>query len=403
MSCLSWRLFANPVYDSTSPLYFDLSHVELKEAQFSTMAMGGFADGVLEIGNPSPQLIREALDNFLMKRVVATDGAGRVAYEGFIAEIECTLNHHRYVRSMDEFANRVDYRYVYKQGGSCPHGSVCKKRLARNESDVATSLTQTEYGIKTAILDLTNHGITSSAIAQGAADLYLLEMLRARDIDFALGEEQARDDSLTLTLWGYYATLQWKFTNTYFKRLTDIGTVVARGLSKRMGVVWGYPAPFISSDQSNIPTIGREIVYNTKHELKTMQDWLVGVLQPGNNNAKGLFFQVLEDRKPYLLTRQSAARYFSNYDDPRIWDADHKLIPPYLVRAGGYILAERQNESLDPISDIQIRKRTSLVEKTTYNDITDTLSMPPPRSLVTPERVLARARRSLLQISLNSQ
>ncbi len=394
MRSLTWQVHTNPFFDATSPLLFDFEHTDLEAAAFSTLAQGGFGDGQLTVKEPSPDFIRNAVDTWMMKRVVATDGAGRVAYEGFVAEIDARLNHHAYVRSIDAFSNRVRVAYKYQGQGSCPKGASCSGTQVVNEADVGTSLTQTEWGIKEDSVDITGFGIVPAAVALGAGKTFLRQSLRAHTIDFQLGSDEPTDNSITLTLWGYYSTLQWRTQNRSFRTLTDIGTIVATALSWRTGV------QFISTDQSNIQTVGTTIRYNINAKKMPYQDYIQGAILNGDTNAKQLFFQILEDRKPYLFPRPAATRYVANYDDSRIWDKDHKVVPPYLVRAGSYILPETMNESLDPVVDILTRPHASFVNTTHYDDISGKLSIPPAEQVVSPERLFARARRNYRRYAL---
>ena len=102
---LHWVAYENPVYSSASSFWFDFSGIGLKESRFTTIAQGGFGDASIEIQEPSEGLIADWFDNGLTKRVVAWDGAGNMAWEGYVAEIEGTVGSHRYVRSIDSYCN----------------------------------------------------------------------------------------------------------------------------------------------------------------------------------------------------------------------------------------------------------------------------------------------------------
>lgn len=391
MPNLNWLLFNNPVYDSTSAYFFDLTRTNITAAGFSTLAQGGFGDANIEIETPPARLIQMALDSFLMKRVVAYDGAGRMAYEGFIAEIDATMQNQRFVRSMDTFANRVYVEHKYKngQGTPCARGADCIGRQTRNESNVATTITQTEWGIKANTLDLKPRGYVSIADAQDAGDLYLKSSLRASAVDFQQYTEEPQPNSLSLGIWGYYATLQWNMQNRGYRTATEIATIVKGGLTAGSGSA-GYTPQFISTDHSDIATTGRTITYNVNRKRMTFMDYVQGALIEGDSNARRLFFQILENRRPYLFARPAAARYSVTNGLDRVWNEQHTVVPPYMVRAGGYIATENFNESFDPISDILNRRHTSLVDRTSYDDMTGKLSIPPPENVISPERLLAR-------------
>lgn len=384
---LNWRLHENVVADSATPMLFDFSHVELTGAQFSTIAQGGFGDGALQIKNPSERLIQTAVDNWFAKHVVATDNSGRIAYEGYVAEVHATLGHHSFIRSIDQFANRTFCDYKYK-GGTCPSGSECKGRVQINESDLGATTTQTQYGIKEQWIDLSGQGGITSAIATAAATNILKTALHSRAFSFDLGYGAVPSpNSLTLVLWGYYTTLQWRKHSLAVRTSTDISNIVKSSLTTNS------KAPLISTDQSQIASTGRSLTYNKDNKVIWLQDYIQGVIIEGDSNAKELFFQIWEGRMPYLTARPSAPRYFTRYDDNRIWDGDRNLIPPYMMRAPGFTVSENLNEALDPLTDIYQRERTSFVDRTIYDDVAEKLSLPTPGVLTSVDRILARSRR----------
>lgn len=383
---LTWCLYENPVYDSTSPLVADLARHKLTGASFSTLAQGGFADGSLAFGEVSERFARNALENWLTKRVVATDGGGRIAYEGYVAQINATLNNTRMVRSIDPYANRlfVDYRYG---GGSCPKGQTCKGRVQRNESNVAETITQTLYGIKEEWVDFSGYGVLTSGLATNIADIKLVGMLRARDYSFQISEPHKQPNELSLNLWGYYTTLQWRKQSRTFRKLTDIGTIVATALTSNS------KAPFINGDQSQINTLSVTRKWNPEGRAMWLMDYIQGAIAEGDANGLQVEFQIWENRMPYLKSRSTAPRYFVRYDDMRVWDANRALIPPYMVRAGGFMISENMLESGIPFGDVTQRAHASYVERTTYDDIAEQLNVPHSGQLPTAERLLARARR----------
>lgn len=394
MPILNWQLFNNPVYDATSAYFFDLNRTNITAASFSTIAQGGFGDANIEIDEPPARLIQMALDTFLMKRVAVFDGAGRMAYEGFIAEIDATLDNQRFIRSMDTFANRVYVNHKYKngQGTPCAKGATCIGRQTVDEDDVATTQTQTEWGIKTATLDLNPQGHITIADATDVGELYLRSSLRASAVDFQQNVDEPQPNHISLGIWGYYATLQWNYQTRSYRTATEIATIVKGGLTAITvggGGLTSSPQ-FISTDHSDIATTGRTIKYNIQRKWMTFMDYIQGALVEGNSDARRLFFQILENRRPYLFARPAAARYYVTNGLDRVWNEQHTVIPPYMMRAGGYIATENFNESFDPISDIRTRRHVSHVDRTFYDDMTGRLSIPPPENIISPERLLAR-------------
>lgn len=392
---LQWFLHGNPVYQSSSPLYFDFSHTELSAASFTTLAQGGFGNGALEVKNPSEHLIQDAIDNWLMKRVVALDASGYIAYEGYVAEIEAAMGFHSFIRSMDEFANRVhvDYKGV---GSPCPRGTPCKLYVLVEESSLGISTTQTTYGIKEKFVDISGQGKRTSAFATAAGTNVLKTAIRSREFDFELGAgQEPKPNSLRLTLWGYYTTLQWRKTKYNVNTATEIATVVKNILSVHDNVnsVSETVNPFINNDQSQVETTNNTTVLNKERKPTYVQDLIQSAILGGDNNAKQLFFQIWENRMPYLTARPNSPRYFSRYDDKRFWGNNGQILQPYQIRAGAFVVSENVNESLDLLTDTYQRERTSYLDRTVYNDIDETVSLPPSNTLATAERMLARAHR----------
>lgn len=392
---LNWMVHENPVYNTASPMVFDLSHVELSTASFSTIAQGGFGKGALEIAHPTERLISNAVDGWLTKRVIAVDNSGRIAYEGYIAEIDATLGYHQFTRSVDQFANRVwvDYKWA---GGACPKGSTCKGRTHKDESDVAATTTQTQYGVKERWVDISGQGILTLSLANATAIVTIKGALHSRQNEYELGLGQERPaNSLRLTLWGYYSTLQWRKTTYGNDTDIDISRFVKNTLSARINVnsITENVNPFINTDQSQIDSAGRNITLNKERKPTYPQDLISASLIEGDSSGKEMYFQIWEDRVPYLSTRPSVPRYYSRYDDNRMWDTNHGLIPAYMVRAGGFVVSENLPEITDPFEDAYQRSRTTFVDQTVWDDVHERLQIPKSNNLATVERMLARARR----------
>ncbi len=376
-------------------MVFDFSHAELTTASFSTFAQGGFGTGSISIGKPSEHLIQDIIDNWLTKRVIAVDPSGYIAYEGYVAEINATMGFHSFVRSVDEFANRC--RVMYKWGGSpCPKGQLCKGLLTVEESSLGISTTQAQYGIKEKWIDLSGQGKMSSALATSAGTRVLKGAIRSREFDFQLGAgQEPQENSVQLTLWGYYTTLQWRKTTYGINTATDIGTIVKNILSVRANVSGNVETvnAFINTDQSQIDVVNNTATINKERKPTYSQDLIQAVMVAGDNNAKELFFQIWEDRMPYLTARPASPRYYTRYDDNRMWDSNRHILQPYQIRAGAFVVSENLNEATDPLTDVYQRERTSFLDHTIYDDIKETVSLPPSNNLASVERMMARARR----------
>lgn len=406
MPRLHWSLYQNPIYVSDSPLYLDLSeHYQLTQAQFSTYHIGGFGNGTLSIANPSVDDVRRAADEFLMKRVVATDGSGRIAYEGFVAEVDAVSGTHRYHRTMDGFANRLfaEYRYAGKHvtpiRARCPRGAICKGRIQVNEGDVSTGTTQADLGIKEEWVDVRPNGILTPAIATVEGQSLIKEKLNSRAIDFNLDPNGEPQFSISLTLWGYWATLQFRKQTIYAKTNTEIKTIITNALTV------GAKAQFLNTtDFSQMITTGTSVKFNTGSKPLWLQEYIQNLIANGDSSGKRLFFQIWENRRCFLITRPVVPRYQSINNEWRVFvrgrDAGsgdgYGVIPPHMVRAGGYIVAANADPSVDDYADVINRRYSSLIETTTYDDIAESLHIPAASEIeMSPERLLAAARKQL--------
>ena len=390
MTKLTWYLHQNPVYNSASPFMRNLSALMPSSAQFSTLADGGFSDGTLTLDNVSRALLEEIWETWLVKRVIAVDGAGNVAYEGFISEIEATRGYHTYNQTVDALANRVFVEYTYA-GGSCPSGGTCYGRVQRNETDVlSTAQTQTTIGIKEEWLDATGVGVITTTVANAIGDRRLRERMYQRSNSFTLGGgADSAGTSVTLTLCGYYGTLQWRKQTVKYQVATAIETIVSGALTT------GSKAQFIDTANYTYDTTSRTVQYNTSATPQWISDYIQDVIAAGDSSGKRLFFQVWENRKPYLVKRSSSPKYYTRSNDFRIYDANRGVVAPYMVRAGGYISTDDLRADLDEQSDVALRRRASLIEETHYDAINDVLTIPPPSEQVSIERLLARARKQV--------
>lgn len=385
---LTWLLYANPVYVAASPLIRDLSKLKPSQAQFSTIADGGFADGTLQFDNVSPQLFDEIWETWLVKRVTAVDGAGRIAYEGFVSEISATRGYHTYNQTVDAFTNRVFVEYTYA-GGTCSGGATCYGRAQRNETNVdSTAITQTTIGIKEEWLDATGNGTITSAMANAMGDKRLLERIYQRSNNYMLGGgAEAQPASITLTIVGYYATLQWRKQSIVVRYATPVETIINNLLTV------GAKCEFLNTSAYDYVSTGRSITYNSNAALYWISDYIQDIIASGDSNGRRLLFQIWEDRTPYLSKRATAPKYFSASNDFRVYNSDRGSVPAYMVRAGGYIMANDMRAAMDENTDVGLRRRASFIEQTTYDAINDTLTIPPPSEQVNIERLLARARK----------
>lgn len=390
---LAWRLSVNPIVNSNSPLFRDLARLNVTTAQFSTYAQGGFGDGEITIEDAPTALITEASDHWLGKRIVATDPAGRVAYEGFVAEVSATNGQSNYRRTLDGFANRMYVEFTfggsYAGYGKCPKKKTCKGVVVILETDAdvdPNGITTTTLGIKEEWTDAAGSSVTSPTNARAQGVVKLKEKLRARTADWQSAENAA--PQISLSLWGYYSTLQWRKQSKIYKSLTEIATIVNGALSGK--------SQYISTDRTHLDTTGNTVKFNGGAEKMWLQDYIQQVVAMGDSNGRRLFFQIWQDRVPYLFARSTAVRYYGRADSKYIWNAAHERVEPYLIHAGGILIDESIEHALDKRSDAIDTLYRTVIEQTTYDDVTETLTIPPPTEIeMSTERLLARARRSI--------
>lgn len=378
---LTWDLYANPIGVPSTPWERNLSRLNVTEATFGTIADGGFGQATLSFDKVSLGLMEEALNDWKMKRVVVSDSAGNIPYEGFIAEINATYGHHVYTWSIDPFFNRAIVVY-----DTTVKGATVSKREFVNETDIdATYSSQTSLGIKEEWLDYP-FGVTIATQANAYGKQRMKRVLKPLMSSLHLGTGSAMaENNLTLTIMGAYGTLLWRKTTAKATSATEIATLLATDLTSGT-----YAQYLTTSDLTQLATTGRSVTYNTHSSPIRLQDWIHGLLTGGDNAGRRLFFQVGAGRIPVLYSRRTAPVYFSQGKDWRILNSDRGVIPTYMVAAGGYVQADDLTDNLDEPSDVIGRVRASLIEQTQYDALTDSLDIDPPADLTDTRRLLAR-------------
>lgn len=386
---LAWRLHQNPIYDSATPLYLDLSErFELRAAQFETVAQGGFGTATLDIAKPTEADARNAR-NWFMKWLRVTAPGGQICYEGIVAEVHAHVGYHQYHLVINQFANRLYAEYIwagsYAGVGKCPKNQKCKGRAVSVESDVATTTTTSEWGIKEHWLDLTSVGVMAPERAELEADKELKKKLRAYSVQIASGDDMP-DATIRLVVWGPYQTLGFRKQTAQYKTETEIATIVSGALTV------GSKAQYINtSDTSQIATTGNPTIFNPDANPQWINDYIQGAISEGDSNGRDLFFQVWENRRPFLVARSNSIAYSHRSDEDRFYGVNRAVVPKYLVRAGGLLLAENADLGIGNYADYLDRPSVSLIETTTYDDVRESLNIPINASnAITAERVFAK-------------
>lgn len=391
MPKLDWDLFSNPIANSSSPHERSLSALLPVEATFETIADGGFGEATLEFDEVDDALIDEALNTWIMKRVTATDPAADYAYEGFISEIVVSDGYQTHTRSIDDFFNRAFVRYA-TQGGSCPGGATCYPDEQVDETDIdATYDSQSRIGIKEEWVD---EDLQSQTLANARGKQMMTRVLKPMFSQFQFGTgAEWQPKHLALTIVGAFATLQWRRQVLRYPSGNGIKEISA--VLKNM-LAYQSKAQYLNTEGDTFPRMdgtGRNTVYNTGGAPVWMQDYVLDIIAAGSSTGKRLFFQIAPGRIPVLFARATAPTYFAKDGDWRVFNADKGSVPPYLVRAGGYIQADNLSAPLDETTDVIGRGRGGLVEQTTYDAINDLLTIPPPASLQDVKRIWARQRK----------
>lgn len=390
---LAWRLYSNPVADPTSPLYLDLTgrRLPITQARFSTLALGGYGDGSLTISNPglSDALMQDALANWLTKRIVASDGSGFVAFEGYISEVHVQRGYHTYVKSVDPLAN---YVWIEHQQNDSLHPGATRYAREPVQPD-STISTQSKYGIKERWENVESDGLVSQNQAQLLGQQYLALYNEPKMHSYTIGGT-LQAPSISLSLLGYWSTLSWRKQTNKFNAFTDVATIIKTVL-QQSGGIYAQFLDTTAAGLSGIASTGRTITYNTGSTPTLTQDFVIDTIKYGNANGRQLFFQVWENRKAYLTTRNTSAKIYTRSDDDRVWDNNHQPVPKYKVRAGDIVLAENTSASIDALADIINHPYASLIDTAIYDAIADRLDIPAPNALVDPALLMSRARRRL--------
>lgn len=388
---LYWRMFQDPLV-SDVPLYdFDPARVNLTAASFQTLATAGFGPGTLTMGPDTngeggvpKSLIYTALNNWMLKRVTATDGAGLTAYEGYIAEIHATIGNYTYDLVVDDFATRVHVKWT-------ENDPLHPGAQRDNSAYVDDLVNQAKYAIKEIDLDLTTSskgamGVINRTQALQAGTTYLDELNSPLMPHFSLVTNQ-RGNTLNLVLWGYYTTLGFQQDNTKFAMAKEIKTIVSTVLA-------GGHNQFISTSTVNLDTTGTSIVYNSNGSWKQVDEYLKDVCHYGSPTSLRILLQIWEDRLPYLKVRPITMSYYTRSDDHRLWTGAHAAMVPWRIRAGQYMAAEDFPAPIDIFADAASDPRSYMIEQTNYNDIDGTWEAIPAKRANT-DLFLGRVRRNL--------
>lgn len=372
---LRWSLYQNPVL-SNGDVMLALNDFEITRAQFGTTANGGYGDAQITLTVPRAVAWAAIQQNWLMRELRVHDGAGFRAYEGFVAEIDARIGGRNYTRRIDALVNRV--RCEYWQPDPLHPGAKRAGVLQINDTD-----SQALFGIKEQILDLKNQGVMSSTQATQRAEVYLNLSKQGQAFNTEIGaDKEDAETELTFSCLGYWATLAWRNTNFRVKTAKNVNTILyTAGNNRSLLTLYlnGYYAQFVNrGNVSNLNNVGVSMTFNTSGGLMTVQDYILAITKYGDGNYRRSYFQLWEDRTPFLTRRVTSASAYAQPD--ALVTSGRNAVMPYAVRAGDYVLDETYNAPLDDFSsDVKNDPRALFVEQTTYDDMAGTLRIGEPQ------------------------
>lgn len=365
---LNWILHNSPVL-SNGEVYFDgFDEYEVTSASFGTIAIGGFDSATFAIRDVPESVVMDAVkSDWLMKELRATDAEGARAYEGFVAQIKGRVGKTVYGLDLDPMVNRA--RVEFWEPDPLHKGSRRKGIHQLNDA-----LSQAKYGIKEEKLDLTNEGTIGGTQAD-AKGYGFLELTKApHSFEFDLGDTPPQPNTLELTVRGYWNTTKWRLTNWAVLTAKDLSAIFyTAGNNKSFMTLYlnGYYLQFFNrANVTNIKNCNISVKWNTSHNLMTMQEAMSIVDKNADGNKRRAYFQLWEDRVPYLAVRDTDAAYYTAANDGRTWTKNYAPIPAYMVRAGGYILDESYPGNLAAVTDVAAQENASFIQMTTYDDLT---------------------------------
>ncbi len=353
---LHWSIYNNPLVDNNVFRDLDPGRFEFTQASFQTLGSAGYGPGALAFANVSEGLMYDALSNWMFKRVTATDGAGYRAYEGYIAEVKAKVGNAAYEALCDNFSSRIRVKWT--------EADPLHPATRDVSSKVNDTASQAKFCIKEEELDLTGHGVIDRTQALQAANALLAQTTDPLGPSYDYKAQAMTPNSLELTLWGYYTTLDFQYDNTKTKQKTEIATILKNVLAN------GNVQYVSTTDTTNVQNVGVTIRYGTAGDWKKVGEIFQDLTKYGDASYRQLLLQVWEDRKLFFAARPIVSGFFARSDDPRVWSGAHAAELPWRVRAGQYLLVEDFPTPLSLFSDVDTDPRSLLIDATNYNDLT---------------------------------
>jgi len=378
---LEWNLHNSSVLGDGALCLPLTERFAISQANFSTGATGGYLDGQITLEDVPEAVVMDAVQaNWLMREVRASDGAGFQAYQGHVAEVEGHCGDMTFVRRVAPMFNRVRLEFWMAKSGK-------RVDAVRIVEDTAS---QQAYGVKETVLNLKNQGTMyeAQALSRGNEFLELSKVPQAFDSELG-GKPQenvgGKTNSLRLTTWGRFATLQWRVINFAVKTQKELKSIFYTvGTNKSLfTLIGGAAVQFVNqSSLIGLQTTGISVVYNASNGITNPQDFVLGITKFGDANLRRAYFQLWEEGLPALAVRSTEPQVFARHDAAgRVWSQYGTPIPAYMVRAGGYEIVQSYAGSLaDASGDVADDVRAKFIETTSYDDVAGTCQTEEPQA-----------------------
>jgi hypothetical protein len=303
-------------------------------------------------------ILEWARADHLLRPMVASSPDGRIAWEGFLAEIEIELGTKKIAFSLKDMANRLTVRYA-TEGGA--HG---------NSTTYSSTASQALYGIKDRVI---NASIASSAAASNQAQTILNILAFPRSKQPSSAGTSRGGLKITLTFWGWYAVLDWLLTSSTSTTTTTTSTQIGSLLTAYAGV-----NNFFSTSTGSIVATG---VSDTEYiePDTTYREKIERLLARGNSSQQPLAWGFYEGRVFKVETRASATpttiTYYESEASGEIRDAYGNVVDPWDVRPNAMAqVVDLIDSPLVGANETPLRKYVSRVSRRiSGNDVSVTL------------------------------
>ncbi len=285
----------------------------------------------------------------LLRPMVAYTPDARIAWEGFLAEIEISIGTKKIAFSLKDMANRLVVRYSEPGGAQGESGTY------------SNAASQALFGIKDRVI---NAAVALSAAASNQAQTVLAAIAYPRSKQSSSAGTTRGELSISLTFWGKYALLDWLLTASTSTTSTQTSTQIASLLASYATV-----NAFFSASAANITATG---VSDTEYiePDTTYREKIERLLARGNSSQQPLAWGFYEGGVFTVAPRASATPHIITY---------------YESEASGQIRDQWQN-----VLDVWDVRPNAMAQ------IVDLIDAPTPGSVETPLRkYVARVTRSV--------